>query len=59
MVSKISGNQIIGTSTSANVDLGLGGAYQITVGIERVQKTRLVEAGIRLNSRQCIFIYEK
>jgi hypothetical protein len=46
----MSGDQIIGTSASANIDPGRGGTYQVTVGIERVQKTRLVEAGIRLNS---------
>jgi len=59
VVSKISGNQIIRTSTSANIELGCGGTYQITVKIECVQKTRLVEAGIWLNSLQCIFTYKK
>jgi hypothetical protein len=47
--SKISGNQIIRTPASANVDLGSGGTYQISVGIERAQKTRLIRAGIWLN----------
>ncbi|SRR6266480_7976046 len=47
--SKISGNQIIRTPASANVDLGSGGAYQISVGIERAQKTRVIGAGIWLN----------
>ena len=41
-----SGDQIIGASASTNIDPGCGGTYQIAVGIERVQKTRLVEAGI-------------
>src|SRR5450631_1481135 len=59
IVSEISGVQIIRTSASANIDLGCGGTYQITVGIERSQKTRLIEAGIWLNSHQCIFVYKK
>jgi hypothetical protein len=37
--SKISGDQIVRTPAAANVDLGSGGAYPITIGIERVQKT--------------------
>jgi len=37
--SKVSGDQIVRTPAAANVDLGSGGAYRITVGIERVQKT--------------------
>lgn len=37
--SKIGGDQIVRTLTSANVDLGSGGANPITVGIERIQKT--------------------
>jgi hypothetical protein len=49
IVSKTSGDQIIGTSASTNIDPGCGGTYQITVGIEHVQKARLVEAGIWLN----------
>jgi len=36
---KIGGDQIVRTPASANVDLGSGGAYPITVGIERLQKT--------------------
>lgn len=47
------------TPASANVDSGSGGTYQITVGIERAQKTRLIGAGIWLNSPQCVFVYEK
>jgi len=58
-VSKIGGDQIIGTPASANVHPGSRGTYQITVGIERVQKTQLIEASIWLNSPQCAFIYEK
>jgi hypothetical protein len=57
--SKIRGDQIIRTSASANIDPGGGGTYQITIGVERFQKAGLVRAGIRLNSRQCIFVYEK
>jgi len=58
-VSEIGGNQIIRTSASANIDPGGSGAYQITVGIERIQKARLIGARIRLNSLQGIFVYEK
>jgi hypothetical protein len=58
-VLKISGNQIVRTPASANIDLGSGGTYQITIGIERVQKPRRIEAGVWLNSPQCIFVYEK
>ena len=58
-VSKISGDQVVRTSASANVNPGSGGTYQITVGIERVQKARLIGAGIRLNSPQGLFIYKK
>ena len=49
IVSKTSGDQIIGASASSHIDPGCGGTYQITVGIEGLQKTRLVEAGIWLN----------
>ena len=56
---KMSGNQIVRTSAAADVDLRCGGTYQITVGIERIQKTRLVGVGIRLDSSQCVFGYEK
>jgi hypothetical protein len=58
-LSKISGDQIVRTSASTNIDPGRGGTYQIAVGIERLQKTRLVEAGIWLNSLQCILVDEK
>jgi hypothetical protein len=57
--SKISGNQIIRTPASANIDFGSGGTYQIAVEIERVQKTRLIWAGTWLNPRQCVFVYKK
>ena len=57
--SKIGGDQVVRTPASANVDPGSGGTYQITVGIERVQKTRLIAAGIWLNSLQRVFVYEK
>ena len=58
-VSKIGGDQVVRTPASANVDPGSGGTYQITVGIERVQKTQLIGASMRLNSPQCVFIYKK
>ena len=56
--SKIGGDQIVRTPASANIDLGSGGTYQITVGIKRVQKARhqdghLVEcASVRLRVRK-------
>jgi hypothetical protein len=56
---KISGYQIVRTPASADVDPGSGGAYPITVGIERVQKTRLIRTGIWLNALQRAFVYEK
>jgi hypothetical protein len=58
-VSKISGDQVVRTPASADVDPGSGGTYQIAVGIERVQKTRLIGASIRLDSPQCVFVDEK
>jgi hypothetical protein len=57
--SKMSGNQIVGTSAAADIDPGCGSAYQIAVRIERFQKARLVEAGIRLEPPQCIFVDKK
>ena len=56
---EMSGNQIVRTSASADVDLRCGGAYQITVAIERTQKARLIGAGVRLNSSQGVFAYEE
>jgi hypothetical protein len=56
---KFCGNQIIRTSASADIELGCGGTYQITVGTECVQKARLIGAGIWLNSPQSIFVYKK
>jgi hypothetical protein len=58
-VSKISGDQVVRTPASADVDPGSGGTYQITVGIERVKKARLIGASIWLNSPQCVFLDEK
>ncbi len=55
----MSGNQIVRTSASADVDLRRGGAYQITVAIERTQKARLIGVGVRLNSFQGVFAYEE
>lgn len=57
--SKISGDQIVRTPASADVHSGSGGAYPITIGIERVQKTRLIRTGIWLNAPQRAFVYEK
>jgi hypothetical protein len=59
IVSKIGGNQIIGTSASANIEPRRGGTYQITVGIERFQIARLIGPNIRLNSPQCTFFYKE
>ena len=56
---KMSGNQIVRTPASADVDLRCGGADQITVAIERIQEARLIGVGIRLNSSQCVFADEK
>lgn len=58
-VSKISGNQIIRTLAAADVHPGSGRTYQIAVDVEGVQKTRLIEAGIGLNSPQRLFGYKK
>jgi hypothetical protein len=58
-VSKISGDQIIRTPAAADVHASSGGAYQITVGVERVQETRFIEASIRLKSPQRAFVYEE
>lgn len=56
---KMSGNQIIRTFASADIDLRCSSTYQIAVGIERIQKARLIGAGIRLDSSQRVFVYEK
>ena len=56
---KICSNQIVRASASPNIELGSGGANQITVGIERVQEAGLVWASIWLNSRQRAFVYKK
>ena len=58
-ISEISGNQIVRASASADIDLGCSSTYQITVGVERVQKARFIGAGIRLNASQCILVYKK
>ena len=58
-VSKIICDQVIRTPASANIHLGSSGAYQVTVGIERVQKARLIEAGIWLNTPQRGFVDEE
>jgi hypothetical protein len=54
---KVSGNQ--GTSAPANIDLRCGSTYQITVGIERTQKARLIWVGIWLDLSQRAFVYEE
>lgn len=51
-VSEIMGDQVIRTPASANINLGGRSAYQVTVGIERVQETGLVGAGIWLDVPQ-------
>ena len=56
---KVGGNQIIGTSGSANIDLRCSGTYQIPVGIERIQKSRFIGADIWLYFSQCAFVYEE
>ena len=53
-VSEIRCNQIIRAPASADIESGRGGADQIAVAIERVQKSRFVGANIRLNTLQCI-----
>ena len=58
-VSKICGDQIVGTPAATDVNLRSSRAYHITVAIERIQETRLVGAGIWLNSPQCAFVYEE
>jgi hypothetical protein len=57
--SKIGRDQIIRTPASANIEPGCGCADQITVGIKRFQKARLIGAGVWLNAPQCILVYEK
>ena len=53
------GDQVVRTPASANINLGSRGAYQVTVGIERVQKTGLVGAGIWLDVPQRGLVYEE
>src|SRR6201995_4601343 len=53
------GDQVVRTPASANINLGGSSAYQVTVGIERVQETGLVGAGIRLNTPQRGLVYEE
>jgi hypothetical protein len=57
--SKIGGDQIIRTLASTNINPGCSGANQIPITIEDVQKTRLIEAGVWLNSLQRIFLYKE
>jgi hypothetical protein len=59
MALEIRGNQIIRAPAPANIDSGGRGTDQITIAVERVQEPRRIGVGIRLNSPQCIFIYEK
>ena len=57
--SKICGDQIVRAPPSTDVNLCSRGAYQIAVAIERIQQTRLVGAGVRLNSSQCALVDEE
>jgi hypothetical protein len=60
LLKKLAETRIIRTSAAANMDFGHRGTYQITVGIECVQKrSQLIGAGIWLNSFQCVFFYEE
>jgi hypothetical protein len=56
---KVSGNQIIGTSGSANIDLRCGSADQIPIGIEGIQKPGFIGADIWLYFSQCAFVDEE
>ena len=56
---RISGDQIVGAPAAANVHLGGGGTYHITIGIKRAQEARFIEVSIRLKSSQRIFLYKK
>jgi hypothetical protein len=56
---KISGDQIIGAPAAAEVHLGSGGTYHITIGIERVQEARFIGVSVRLKSPQRVFLYEE
>jgi hypothetical protein len=47
---KISGDQIIGAPAAAEVHLGSGGTYHITIRIERAQETRFIGVSVRLKS---------
>ena len=58
-VSEIAGDQVVRAPASANVEPGSGGTYQITVGVERVEKTRFVGLSIWLDALQCVFVYKK
>lgn len=49
-VSEIAGDQVVRTPASANVEPGSDGTYQITVGVERVEKTRFVGPSIWLDA---------
>jgi len=57
--SKICRDQIVRATPSTDVNLCSRGAYQIAVAVERIQQTRLVGAGIRLNSPQCALVDEE
>jgi hypothetical protein len=56
---EIRGDQIIGAPAPADIDSGGSGTDQIPIAIERVQKPGCIGVGIRLNSSQSIFVYEK
>ena len=59
IVSEICRNQIVRSPAAADVRLGGSGAYQVTVGVKRAQKTRLIGVNIGLDSLQRVFADEK
>ena len=58
-VSEICHNEIVGPPAAADVHPGSGGTYHVTVGIERVQESRLIETNIWLEPLQRVLAYEK
>jgi len=57
--SKISGNQVVRSSTTALINLGCGRINQFGIRIERAEKSDLIEPQVRFNSLQRIGIDEK
>jgi hypothetical protein len=56
---KVSRDEIVRSSASANINLGGGRTYFIAVRIKGAEKTQLIEADIELNLRQRVLIYKK